>query len=178
MQFAIRNEALLAQGLGPLEVARGLLEVERLQLNVTTGFVLVGLHQQGVKLDKDSAFFDDLAVLDVNLLNLAAHFGLHVAEDDGADIAGRIDGFLDVADGHDGFDWIERGPALRATGAGTALLGIVWPPIHGSRGHEGNGGENNQVLLKAHGVAGKGGKGSSSGSSAPTFASAVSSEKP
>ena len=178
MQFAIRNKTLLAQGLGPLEVARGLLEVERLELNVTTGFVLVGLHQQGIKLDKDSAFFDDLAVLDVDLLNLAAHFGLHIAEDDGADIAGRIDGFLDVADGHDGFDRIKRGPALRATGAGTALLGVVRPPIHGSHGHEGNGGENNQILLKAHGVAGKGGKGSSSGSPAPTFASAVSSEKP
>ena len=59
-----------------------------------TGFVLVGLHQQGIKLDKDCAFLDDLAVLDVDFLNLAAHFRLHIAEDDWSDIAGRIDGFL------------------------------------------------------------------------------------
>ena len=106
-----------------------------MELNVTTGFVLVGLHQQGIKLDKDSAFLDDLAVLDVNLLNLTAHFRLHIAEDDWSDIAGRIDGFLDVTDGHDGFDRIERSPALRATGALTAFLGVIWPPIHGSRGY-------------------------------------------
>ena len=117
--LAVGDEALGAQGVGALQVTGGFLEVELLELDVLPGFGLVSPDQRRVQFDERGAFLDELAVLDVDLADLAADLGLDVAEKHGADEAGRIDALLDVAEGDHGLQRVGRG---RGRGTGAAPL--------------------------------------------------------
>ena len=95
--LALRDKALGLKGLRAAEVAGNFLQSELLQLQGATGFIRIGLGEDRVKFGEDLILLHHVARLDVELLELTAHFRANVTVNHGTDEARSFDCLEDIA---------------------------------------------------------------------------------